>query len=62
MARIGNVKRETGETQIEVTISLDGTGKADVNTGIGFFEPITRLIVCKRDDNCELDTVKFIGI
>ncbi len=38
MARIGNVKRETGETQIEVIINLDGTGKADINTGIGFFD------------------------
>lgn len=38
MARIGNVKRETGETQIEVTINLDGSGKAEVNTGVGFFD------------------------
>lgn len=38
MSRIGTVKRETGETQIEITINLDGTGKTDINTGIGFFD------------------------
>lgn len=38
MARTGECKRSTNETQIEVTINLDGSGKADVNTGIGFFD------------------------
>lgn len=38
MSRIGECKRNTSETQIEVTINLDGTGKAEVNTGIGFFD------------------------
>lgn len=38
MSRIGECKRNTKETQIEVTINLDGTGKAEVNTGIGFFD------------------------
>lgn len=38
MSRIGECKRNTSETQIEVTINLDGTGKSEVNTGIGFFD------------------------
>ena len=38
MSRIGECKRNTNEKQIEVTINLDGSGKADVNTGIGFFD------------------------
>ncbi len=38
MSRIGECKRNTKETQIEITIDLDGTGKAEVNTGIGFFD------------------------
>ncbi|MFQ9515401.1 MAG: imidazoleglycerol-phosphate dehydratase HisB [Eubacterium sp.] len=37
-SRIGECKRDTKETQIEVIINLDGTGKAEVNTGIGFFD------------------------
>lgn len=38
MSRIGECKRDTKETQIEVSINLDGTGKAEVSTGIGFFD------------------------
>ena len=35
--RTGTVKRKTSETDIEITIDLDGSGKSDVDTGIGFF-------------------------
>lgn len=36
--RIGSVKRSTKETQIFVSICLDGTGKSKINTGIEFFD------------------------
>lgn len=32
------VKRETKETQIEITLNIDGNGKADILTGVGFFD------------------------
>lgn len=38
MARIGTINRKTRETEIEVTLNLDGTGKAEISTGIGFLD------------------------
>jgi imidazoleglycerol-phosphate dehydratase len=36
--RKADVKRETKETQVSVSLDLDGSGKHDVNTGIGFLD------------------------
>ena len=36
--RISNVSRKTKETNIELTFSVDGTGNAKIDTGIGFFD------------------------
>lgn len=36
--RTAEISRKTKETDIFVKIDLDGTGKADINTGIGFFD------------------------
>lgn len=38
MQREADVKRKTNETDIEIRLLLDGTGKADIKTGIGFFD------------------------
>ncbi len=42
--RQGSCIRETLETKVEVSICLDGSGKADVNTGIGFFDHMLTLL------------------
>jgi hypothetical protein len=36
--RIAEVQRNTAETQIGVRVNLDGTGAAQLSTGIGFFD------------------------
>ena len=38
MSRTAERERKTRETGIRVRVSLDGTGEADVRTGIGFFD------------------------
>ena len=38
MSRIGRVERTTKETSVLVEINLDGTGKVDVSTGVGFYD------------------------
>ncbi|MFB0900715.1 MAG: imidazoleglycerol-phosphate dehydratase HisB [Dehalococcoidia bacterium] len=34
--RVSKVQRKTNETDIEVYLNIDGTGKSNINTGIGF--------------------------
>jgi imidazoleglycerol-phosphate dehydratase len=38
MGRTANVRRETGETQVEITLELDGRGRAQIDTGVGFLD------------------------
>ncbi len=41
--RSSNVIRETRETRIDLTIDLDGAGRTDISTGIGFFDHMLNL-------------------
>ena len=38
MSRVGRVERTTGETGVLVEVDLDGTGEAEISTGVGFFD------------------------
>ena len=42
--RKASVKRETAETKISLAINLDGAGKADIATGIGFLDHMLTLL------------------
>jgi len=47
MDRIATIERNTSETQITLTLNLDGTGKCDVQNPIGFFDHMLRSF-CKH--------------
>lgn len=36
--RVAKTHRQTNETEIEILLNLDGNGKANIQTGIGFFD------------------------
>lgn len=38
MSRTARIKRVTKETDIELILNIDGSGKSDINTGIGFLD------------------------
>ncbi len=42
--RVGRVKRNTRETNIEVVLNLDGSGRADIDTGIPFLNHMLELL------------------
>ena len=73
MERISELKRTSKETDILVRLDLDGTGKTDIDTGIGFFDHmLTALafhgrfdLVVKAKGDLHVDmhhTVEDVGI
>jgi imidazoleglycerol-phosphate dehydratase / histidinol-phosphatase len=56
--RTATIRRKTSETDIFVELKLDGTGKCDISTGLGFFDHMLDQI--GRHSGCNL-TIKVIG-
>ncbi|MCQ2195072.1 MAG: bifunctional histidinol-phosphatase/imidazoleglycerol-phosphate dehydratase HisB [Paludibacteraceae bacterium] len=56
--RIGTVQRTTKETDIYIRINLDGTGKCDISSGLGFFDHMLEQI--GKHSGCDL-TIKVNG-
>ncbi|MBY0613452.1 MAG: imidazoleglycerol-phosphate dehydratase HisB [Beijerinckiaceae bacterium] len=42
--RQATISRKTAETEIELAIDLDGTGRSDISTGIGFLDHMLTLL------------------
>ena len=57
-ARTAQVQRTTAETDILIRLALDGTGKCDISTGIGFFDHM----LCQVSRHSGIDlTIKVKG-
>ena len=73
MSRKADVDRKTNETNIQLSLDLDGTGKADISTGIGFLDHMLELLAkhgvldltVRADGDLHVDqhhTVEDVGI
>ncbi len=58
MMRKSEIQRKTNETDISLSLCLDGTGKSDINSGIGFLDHMLDLFA--KHGRMDL-TVKCIG-
>lgn len=58
MSRTAELSRKTRETDVSVKLNLDGSGKSDLNTGIGFFDHMLESLT--KHSGIDL-TVKTIG-
>lgn len=53
--RIGKIERETKETKIFVEINLDGSGKTEIKSGIGFFNHMLNLFAAHGQFDLKVD-------
>lgn len=49
------VRRTTKETDIEVSVDLDGKGQSEINTGIGFFDHMLELFAKHSGIDCKIN-------
>ncbi|WP_300688638.1 imidazoleglycerol-phosphate dehydratase HisB [uncultured Oscillibacter sp.] len=71
--RTASIQRDTRETQIKLSLNLDGTGKAEISTGCGFLDHMLELfarhgdfdlsVACRGDTQVDYHhSVEDVGI
>ncbi|HMV14598.1 MAG: bifunctional histidinol-phosphatase/imidazoleglycerol-phosphate dehydratase HisB [Chitinophagales bacterium] len=51
--RIATIQRNTNETKIAIKLNLDGNGKSNIKTGLGFFDHMLEQL--SKHANCDID-------
>lgn len=54
MSRTASISRKTNETNIQLKLNIDGTGQANIATGIGFFDHMLDLLTRHSGFDLEL--------
>ena len=73
MSRTARINRKTAETQIELTLEIDGAGRSQISTGVGFLDHMLTLLAkhgaldltVKAQGDLDVDqhhTVEDVGI
>jgi imidazoleglycerol-phosphate dehydratase len=44
MDRVGRIQRKTAETQVELELNVDGAGRSEITTGVGFLDHMLTLL------------------
>jgi imidazoleglycerol-phosphate dehydratase len=60
--RKSSIQRNTKETKIKVSINLDGNGKYQVKTGIGFFDHMLEQLSCHSLIDLEIEAIGDLHI
>ena len=55
MSRTATAERKTGETHVKVRLELDGEGRAEVNTRVGFFDHLLHLLAYHSGMNLSVE-------
>lgn len=60
--RSATVERKSKETDIKLSVNLDGTGKSAINTGVGFFDHMLELLAFHSNIDLEIETTGDLHI
>ena len=68
MGRSASIERNTNETKIKLQLELDGSGKSDIATGVGFFDHMLELftrhalidLTVKADGDLHVQSLLFV--
>jgi imidazoleglycerol-phosphate dehydratase len=55
MTRAAEVRRQTAETDVRVSLDLDGAGRATIQTGVGFFDHMLTLLAAHSRIDLEVE-------